>query len=434
MLCPFPSTPCLWRVRRIDYVFEQYPKQVSDKLGKSHESHSPDSDVYVSVQHVKAEDDKYLNEELSIGSLFELISSKVAETRPEEPLKNISDLIRSIAMGDEEEEEEHLEEHLSEDDEEDLETEEISEMENLSTHTMIQHRPSLRNRRISVSAECTSVQDKPEEAVNRKIHYKSEEAKLKIRAAVKDNFLFSDLEDSLLSYLVDAAMEVVHEPGTVIINQGDEGDNFYIIHEGQCEFFVSEEFKGDGGPGTSFGELALMYNSPRAATVRAKTQVKLFALDRITFRQIMADATSKKRRLHEQFLEKVPLFSGMIPTERAKIADALETKRFKAGDTIINQGEYGDKFYILEEGKTIAKVFTQSGSSIDIKEYGPGDYFGELALLNDKPRAATVVSTTDSLCVCMGAQSFKRLLGRCETIMRRNMEVYEQVMASLLSG
>ena len=237
-----------------------------------------------------------------------------------------------------------------------------------------------------------------------------------------------------MSYLVDAAIEVSHEPGHVIIKQGDEGDNFYILHEGECEFFVSGTSKGTGGPGTSFGELALMYNSPRAATVTAVTAVKLFALDRITFRQIMADATSKKRRLHEQFLEKVPLFSGMLPTERAKIADVLETVRFKAGDTIIHQGENGDKFFILEEGQVTAKVFTQSGSNIDLKDYGVGDYFGELALLNDKPRAASIVSVTDSVCVCMDSQSFKRLLGRCENIMRRNMEVYEQVMRDLLSG
>lgn len=73
-------------------------------------------------------------------------------------------------------------------------------------------------------------------------------------------------------------------------------------------------------------------------------------------------------------------------------------------------------------------------SNIDLKDYGPGDYFGELALLNDKPRAVSIVSVTDSLCVCMDSQSFKRLLGRCENIMRRNMEVYEQVMKDLLSG
>lgn len=82
----------------------------------------------------------------------------------------------------------------------------------------------------------------------------------------------------------------------------------------------------------------------------------------------------------------------------------------------------------------LSQVFTQSGSSIDLKDYGPGDYFGELALLNEKPRAASIVSVTDSLCVTMDAQSFKRLLGRCENIMRRNMEVYEHVMANLLSG
>ena len=129
------------------------------------------------------------------------------------------------------------------------------------------------------------------------------------------------------------------------------------------------------------------------------------------FEQTFLDISSQ----HEQFLAKVPLFSGMVLTERAKIADVLETVRFKAGDTIIQQGEKGEKFYILEEGKVAAKVFTQSGSSVDLKDYGPGDYFGELALLNDKPRAATIISETDSVCVTMGAQSFKRLLGRCNS-------------------
>ena len=62
-----------------------------------------------------------------------------------------------------------------------------------------------------------------------------------------------------------------------------------------------------------------------------------------------------------QFLEKVPLFNGMTTSERAKIADVLETVRFKQGETIIHQGENGDKFFILEEGKVTAKVFTQSG-------------------------------------------------------------------------
>ncbi|QDZ22752.1 cAMP-dependent protein kinase [Chloropicon primus] len=415
----------------IDYIFDKYPEVISAKLGHAYASHTPESDVYISVQHQDSSHNVYLNETLSIGSLFELLASNLAQDRPEKPLSYIESCLRSLDEEQPDEEEDHGME--SDDEIEGEENESVSEMESFPQAQMM-HRPSLRNRRISVSAECTSVRDKPEEALNRIIHFKTEEAKQKIRSAVKDNFLFSDLEESLMSYLVDAAIEITHEPGHVIIKQGDEGDNFYILHEGECEFFVSGTSKGTGGPGTSFGELALMYNSPRAATVVASTGVKLFALDRITFRQIMADATSKKRRLHEQFLEKVPLFSGMLPTERAKIADVLETVRFKAGDTIIHQGENGDKFFILEEGKVTAKVFTQSGSNIDLKDYGPGDYFGELALLNDKPRAASIVSMTDSLCVSMDAQSFKRLLGRCENIMRRNMEVYEQVMRDLLSG
>ena len=81
--------------------------------------------------------------------------------------------------------------------------------------------------------------------------------------AIAKNVLFSHLDENERSDIFDAMFPSNAMPGEIIIQQGDEGDNFYIIHEGQCEFFVSEEFKGDGGPGTSFGELALMCHAPR---------------------------------------------------------------------------------------------------------------------------------------------------------------------------
>lgn len=235
----------------IDYIFDKYPEVIAAKLGHAYASHTPESDVYISVQHQDANHNTYLNETLSIGSLFELLASNLAQDRPDKPLSYIERSLRSL--DDENQADDNEEDHHGmESEEEELgeeENESVSEMESFPrAHTI--HRPSLRNRRISVSAECTSVRDKPEEALNRIIHFKTEEAKQKIRAAVKDNFLFSDLEESLMSYLVDAAIELTHEPGHVIIKQGDEGDNFYILHEGECEFFVSGTSKGTGGPGT----------------------------------------------------------------------------------------------------------------------------------------------------------------------------------------
>ena len=205
----------------IDYIFDKYPEVIARKMGHAYSSHAQESDVYVSVQHQDSNHNTYLNETLSIGSLFELIASNLAQDRPENPLSYMEAQLRSL-QNEDAEEDDHHHDIESEDDMEDEEEESVSEMESFPSTQMI-HRPSLRNRRISVSAECTSVRDRPEEALNRIIHAKTEEAKLKIRAAVKDNFLFSDLEESLMSYLVDAAIEVTHEPGHVIIKQGDEG-------------------------------------------------------------------------------------------------------------------------------------------------------------------------------------------------------------------
>jgi cAMP-dependent protein kinase regulator len=120
--------------------------------------------------------------------------------------------------------------------------------------------------------------------------------------------------------------------------------------------------------------------------------------------------------LYESFLEEVPLLSTLTKYERSKIADALETQKFPAGTTIIKEGDAGEAFYLLESGE--AEAF-KTGTQHPVKHYTKGDYFGELALLNDAPRAASVVSKTEVKVATLGKDGFQRLLGPVESIMRR---------------
>jgi len=164
-----------------------------------------------------------------------------------------------------------------------------------------------------------------------------------------------------------------------------------------------------------------MYNAPRAATViSAEPNCTLWALDRLTFRRILMESTFQRRRMYESFLEEVPLLRTLDQYERSKIADALETQKFPPGSTIIRQGDPGTSFYLLESGEAEAYK-----DEVPVKHYEKGDFFGELALLNDAPRAASVVATSEVKVATLGKNAFQRLLGPVEKIMRRTR--YEDV-------
>ena len=81
----------------------------------------------------------------------------------------------------------------------------------------------------------------------------------------------------------------------------------------------------------------MLYNAPRAASIKAKTASCLFALDRECFNHIVKDAASKKREKYEKFLSNIELLSDMDPYERSKIADALKTIKYKADDYVVKQ-------------------------------------------------------------------------------------------------
>lgn len=179
--------------------------------------------------------------------------------------------------------------------------------------------------------------------------------------------------------------------------------------------------------GGSFGELALMYNAPRAATViSAEKDCTLWQLDRLTFRRILMESTFARRRMYESFLEEVPLLSSLTPYERSKIADALETQKFRPGELIITEGDPGHSFYLLESGEADAY---KGDPNNKVLHYKKGDFFGELALLNDAPRAASVVASSDVKVATLGKSAFQRLLGPVEGIMRRTK--YEGVKSGV---
>ena len=142
--------------------------------------------------------------------------------------------------------------------------------------------------------------------------------------------------------------------------------------------------------------MALLYNAPRAATIKAKTDCLLYSLDRATFNHIVKDAAARKREKYEDFLKKVSVLQSMDHYERSKLADAIKEETFKPGDAVIKQGENGNVFYMILEGEAVAtKSFEEGQEAKEVMQYKLGDYFGELALLKNEPRAANVIAKSE---------------------------------------
>ncbi|KAI5808492.1 cyclic nucleotide-binding-like protein [Peziza echinospora] len=286
------------------------------------------------------------------------------------------------------------------------------------------------NRRTSVSAESLMPSAASDEWTP-PTYPKSEEQVNRLKSAVVKNFLFTSLEEDQFSQVLGALNEKpIPAQGTRVITQGDVGDFFYVVERGAFDVYVNKSGRmepgvsGMGskvasvGPGGSFGELALMYNAPRAATIISTVPHSiLWSLDRVTFRRILLENTFKRRRMYEAFLEEVPILASLTAAERAKIADALQTHTFPPGEVIIKEGDPGDNFYIIEHGT--ADVY-KNGISAAVKVLEKGDYFGELALLNDQPRAASIIARTRVKVASLGKEGFQRLLGPAVDIMRRN--------------
>jgi CRP-like cAMP-binding protein len=171
------------------------------------------------------------------------------------------------------------------------------------------------------------------------------------------------LDDNRVKKLTDVAWKEAVSKGQTLITEGDlVADYFYIVAEGSFEVLVPKE---DGGPnsalevattiskGGSFGELALLYLVPRAATVRAKEAASVWVIDRNQFKSILMQAEEAKVSEYVKYLGRVAVFTSLLTEEKTAIAKALVEMHFQKGEIVLQQGEPGSTFYVLYDGEVV---------------------------------------------------------------------------------
>jgi putative peptide zinc metalloprotease protein len=215
------------------------------------------------------------------------------------------------------------------------------------------------------------------------------------------------------------------EAGQVIVRQGARGDRFYVLLEGQVRVVriaadEREERLASLGAGDYFGEAALVANVPRTATVIAETPARLLSLDAGHFRRWLAsrvdvDAAVRRTLAERERLASLPLFAGIGSAELDRLAARMLITRYSAGDTILEQGGEGDRFFVLSDGRVEVVRRDEDGAERKLAELGVGDFFGEMALLDRAPRSATVRALSPVETYTLTADDFERLLDRPPT-------------------
>uniref|UniRef100_A0A3B5L062 cGMP-dependent protein kinase n=1 Tax=Xiphophorus couchianus TaxID=32473 RepID=A0A3B5L062_9TELE len=234
-----------------------------------------------------------------------------------------------------------------------------------------------------------------------------------IKEAILDNDFMKNLELSQIQEIVDCMYPVDYGKDACIIKEGDVGSVVFVMEEGKVEVTKEGMKLCTMGPGKVFGELAILYNCTRTATVRSDSSV--FQTGLIKHSEYM------------DFLKSVPTFQGLSEETLSKLADVMEETHYDDGEYIIRQGARGDTFFIISKGKVnVTKGDTVNQEAIHLRELGRGDWFGERALQGEDVRTANVIAVEPVTCLVIDRDSFKHLIGGLDDVSNK---VYEDAEA-----
>jgi putative peptide zinc metalloprotease protein len=254
-------------------------------------------------------------------------------------------------------------------------------------------------------------------ALSRRIRFRLQR-KWRVEAAglIDSLPLFADLDEEVLSDLAGRVRLRTFPKGQTIVRQGERAEAFYVVRRGTAR--VVEEDPDNGteirtlrvlGRGEAFGEVGLAEAARRSATVRAEEDTELFEIDKGTFDTLLADTLRAPdfaptiQAVVE--LGKLPSFSHLEPDELAELLAYGDWQNVAPGEAIVEQGQVGDAFFALSSGQV--DVF-ENGTKV--RTLGAGGHFGEIALLLDVPRTATVRALTPVRAFRLEREGFDKLV------------------------
>ena len=216
--------------------------------------------------------------------------------------------------------------------------------------------------------------------------------------------------------MLDSEMHVL-KTGATVFKRNDYTSSFFTVLRGTVGIQIDANDPKKMitlGPGAFFGEMGLISGRRRSATVVAASDCVLFETPRRTMLKLIGSVDSLRRTLDQVAIMRqvqTHLAPGVPAADLMELVETAEIQKFKAGDIIFAQGDKGDHMHLIRSGS--CTVSMRVGGKDVVLSYVPsGNYIGEMALLSDMPRSATVKAAHATETVCIKGDSFKNLLDR----------------------
>ena len=242
-----------------------------------------------------------------------------------------------------------------------------------------------------------------------------------LKELLKETSAFALLSDDELERFGQHFQVVHYALGHSVVRAGEESDSFYVVYSGRARVIGTSDSGAEVTVGTltrgnSFGEQGLLTRSPRNFTVRAASDLVVLRLATRDFDKLVREHPNLREYFEtyisdisiRNFLKLCTVFAPLAPQEIRDLLGAMDIKNFGVNQTIIREGEAGDAFYLLRSGR--ARVIKESNGHKVLNVLKAGDSFGELALLTDQPRAATVITEEPSSVFCLKKAEFDRIV------------------------
>ncbi len=262
--------------------------------------------------------------------------------------------------------------------------------------------------------------------------------KLNIKELLKKHPIFSIIEDGDMDQLINNMEIVSFDMGENIFNQGEMGDYAYLVYSGRVRVFQQNK-KGKHitmeilSSGNLFGERSIIKKEPRINSVRASEDVVALRIGRADFEKLLQD-NQELLPYFEKFFQdnsiinflRLSTFLGTPPSKQVRaLLHQLEESSFKEEEIIFKEGDTGNLLYIIKSGEVKA-IKEKDGKEHIFSYMGEGNYFGELALIMDSPRTATIIATKDTECYTISRNNFNKLIKSAPNLRKQLLEQIEQ--------